>query len=187
MEWNSRILVPFAPETDASGIGDTSFFSTCWYRRTLSLPELSDGRLLLHFGAVDYEATVWVDGQRIACHEGGYTPFDCDVSEWAGRSVELVVRADDDPQDLAKPRGKQDWQLEPHSIWYPRTTGVWQTVWTEVVPAELDRQRSVDAESRAMGDRAATPGLRAARRDGLRLHVTLNVGRRSLPTTPTRS
>jgi beta-galactosidase/beta-glucuronidase len=177
VEWTARILVPFAPETDASGIGETSFFSTCWYRRAVSLPELPDeSHLLLHFGAVDYEATVWLDGQRVACHEGGYTPFDCDITEWAGRSVELVVRAYDNPHDLAQPRGKQDWQLQPHSIWYPRTTGIWQTVWMEIVPAVrlCSIRWSPNIERWEIGLDAWCTG--AGRRDGLRLHVTLNVG-----------
>jgi beta-galactosidase/beta-glucuronidase len=69
-------------------------------------------------------------------HEGGYTPFSIGISDaMTGSGLqEIVVRAHDDPEDLEKPRGKQDWKLEPHSIWYPRTTGIWQTVWIEVVP-----------------------------------------------------
>jgi beta-galactosidase/beta-glucuronidase len=92
---------------------------------------------VLHFGAVDYRATIWLDGRYLGEHEGGYTPFTVDATE-ALRNVgshELAVRALDDPDDLAKPRGKQDWLLEPHSIWYPRTTGIWQTVWLERLPA----------------------------------------------------
>jgi beta-galactosidase/beta-glucuronidase len=69
-------------------------------------------------------------------HEGGYTPFHVDITRHLERGPQaVVVRAEDDPFDLAKPRGKQDWQLEPHSIWYPRTTGIWQPVWLEIVPA----------------------------------------------------
>ena len=78
-----------------------------------------------------------MNDRQVAEHEGGYTPFCMDVTDClnpSGPNV-LVVRAYDDPADLAKPRGKQDWQLEPHSIWYPRTTGIWQTVWMERVPA----------------------------------------------------
>ena len=72
----------------------------------------------------------------MTAHEGGYTPFSVDITGRCGDGAQtIVVRADDDPHDLAKPRGKQDWQLEPHSIWYPRTTGIWQTVWLEGVPA----------------------------------------------------
>ena len=136
--WNATIVVPFAPETAASGIGDTSFFCVAWYRRQFDLPNLrSDQRLLLHFGAVDYRATIWINGVELCTHEGGYTPFSIDVtSELRSEGPqEVVVRAADDPSDLEKPRGKQDWKLEPHSIWYPRTTGIWQTVWIEVVPA----------------------------------------------------
>ena len=93
-------------------------------------------RWLLHFGAVDYSASVWVNGVCLGKHEGGYTPFTFDITDLlTGATCEIVVRADDDPHDLTKPRGKQDWQLEPHSIWYPRTSGIWQTVWLERVPA----------------------------------------------------
>jgi beta-galactosidase/beta-glucuronidase len=136
-EWNEVIVVPFAPEAPASGIGRTAYLSRCWYRCRAERPPLQGGRLLLHFGAVDYVATVWVNGRLAGRHEGGYAPFWFDVtpqSEDVAPILEIVVRADDDPQDLAKPRGKQDWQLEPHSIWYPRTTGIWQTVWLERVP-----------------------------------------------------
>jgi len=137
VQWNGTIQVPFAPETAASGIGDTSFYRRCWYRRTFEAPELGSGeRLLLHFGAVDWACTVWLNGALAICHEGGYTPFSVELTDLLvdGGPQTVVVRADDDPADLAKPRGKQDWKLEPHSIWYPRTTGIWQTVWLEKVP-----------------------------------------------------
>jgi beta-galactosidase/beta-glucuronidase len=176
VQWDTKIVVPFAPETTASGIGHTSFLSACWYRRLVSLPEVAGGeRVILHFGAVDYEATAWVNGQRILCHEGGYTPFCFDVSAWAGRSLEVVVRAYDDPHDLAKPRGKQDWQLLPHSIWYPRTTGIWQTVWMEVVPSTwLESIRwTPNIERWEIG---LESWLGGTRREGLRLHARLTIG-----------
>jgi beta-galactosidase/beta-glucuronidase len=139
VQWSSRIEVPFAPETLQSGVADRGLYAACWYRRRFESPDLTDGdRLLLHFGAVDYHATVWIDGMLAARHEGGYTPFDVDVTDFLSpgeREHVIVVLADDDPGDLAKPRGKQDWQLEPHSIWYPRTTGIWQSVWLEKTPA----------------------------------------------------
>jgi beta-galactosidase/beta-glucuronidase len=138
VQWERKIKVPFSPETKASGIGDGGFYSAVWYRRTIKKPEMQPGdHLLLHFEAVDYRATVWVNGVRICSHEGGYTPFYGDITRVLepGAEQEIVVRAEDDPADLAKPRGKQDWKLQPHSIWYPRTTGIWQTVWLEVVPA----------------------------------------------------
>jgi len=137
VQWNQKILVPFAPETALSGIGDTSFFCATWYRRYVTIPELKPGeRLILHFGAVDYAARVWVNGIEVCLHEGGYTPFSVEITAVlrAQDTHEIIVRAEDDPADLEKPRGKQDWKLEPHSIWYPRTTGIWQTVWMEVVP-----------------------------------------------------
>jgi beta-galactosidase/beta-glucuronidase len=138
VEFDSEIVVPFAPEAPASGVGAAGLHRACWYRRTFAAPELAPGaRLWLRFGAVDHVATVWVNGVRVAEHEGGYTPFGADVTDVlaAGREQEVVVRAFDDPLDLEKPRGKQDWQLEPHIVWYPRTTGIWQTVWLEVLPA----------------------------------------------------
>ena len=144
--WTATITVPFSPETPASGIGDTGLFRACWYRRRIQLPPAAalHSRLLLHFGAVDHRATVWANGSMVGAHEGGYTPFTCDITDAVrgGTDCEVVVRAEDDPLDLEKPRGKQDWMLEPHSIWYPRTTGIWQTVWVERVPASwIDRVR----------------------------------------------
>lgn len=137
VQWREKILVPFAPETSLSGIGDTSFFCATWYRRKFTIPELKPNeRLILHFGAVDYLTKVWVNGIQVCLHEGGYTPFSVEITSVliAQDTQEIIVRAEDDPADLEKPRGKQDWKLEPHSIWYPRTTGIWQTVWVEVVP-----------------------------------------------------
>ena len=141
--WDATIRVPFAPESPASGVGAEGFLRRVWYRRRFDAPPPpAGGRVLLHFGAVDYHATVWVNGGRAAEHEGGYTPFAADVTDLltgdgggGDGGDEVVVRADDDPHDLAKPRGKQDWHERPHSIWYPRTTGIWQTVWLEPVPA----------------------------------------------------
>ena len=137
VDWDSAIVVPFSPETEASGIADTGFYTSVWYRRTWEQPALTaDTRLILHFEAVDFAATVWVNGTHVCSHTGGYTPFHADITHALKKDAEqeIVVRASDDPADLAKPRGKQDWQLEPHSIWYPRTTGIWQTVWLETVP-----------------------------------------------------
>ena len=128
--------MPFAPESKRSGLGDQSFHRRVWYRRSFSFTrDEKKPRTLLHFGAADYEARVWVNGHFVGEHQGGHTPFCFDVSKELveGENI-VIVRVDDDPFDLAKPRGKQDWQLEPHSIWYPRTTGIWQTVWLERVP-----------------------------------------------------
>lgn len=136
INWSSEIEVPFAPESSASGIGDRSFHRACWYQRTLEIAPLDAERLLLHFGAVDYLAKVWVNGHFVVEHEGGHTPFSADITRVLRPDglQTITVYVEDDPFDLAKPRGKQDWQLEPHSIWYPRTTGIWQSVWIEWVP-----------------------------------------------------
>lgn len=137
--WTQHIEVPFAPETALSGIDDRGIYRACWYRRRfeLAIPPGEEERVILHFGAVDHEASVWINGTLAVVHSGGYTPFEIDLTELLSISDldEIVVRALDDPADLCKPRGKQDWQVEPHSIWYPRTTGIWQTVWIERVPA----------------------------------------------------
>jgi hypothetical protein len=132
-----EVVVPFAPESPASGIGDGGFHSVVGYHRTVDVPGAwRDRRVFIRFGAVDRDADVWVNGRHVARHEGGYTPFSADVTEalrFDGGDV-VEVRAEDDPLDLGAPRGKQDWEAEPHSIWYPRTTGIWQSVWLEAVP-----------------------------------------------------
>ena len=119
-------------------------------------------------------------GLPVGHHVGGYTPFTIDLTPCAlgAETLEIVVRAEDDPQDLAKPRGKQDWQLEPHSIWYPRTTGIWQTVWMEIVPDTwIGTVRWTPNLARwEIGLEAWVAG---ARREPLRLHVRLRCGRRA--------
>jgi len=177
VEWQSEILVPFAPETEASGIGDEDFHPLCWYRRTFEAPALDGGRVLLHFGAVDYHATVWVNGQIVVRHEGGYTPFHCDITEVlsAPGPQTIVVRAEDDPCDLQKPRGKQDWQRIPHSIWYPRTSGIWQTVWLERVPQTFISSIRW-TPNMAHWEFSFSAMLEGRRRHGLRLKVELRAG-----------
>jgi beta-galactosidase/beta-glucuronidase len=134
-----QIEVPFPPESERSGIGDPSFHRICWYRRPFDDPRTGEGeRVLLRFGAVDYSATVWINGTYVGSHEGGSTPFSLDITPALGQDAAahtLTVRVVDDPADLEQPRGKQDWREEPHGIFYRRTTGIWQPVWLEVVPA----------------------------------------------------
>lgn len=140
-----RIQVPFPPESPASGIGDTGRHRVLWYRRSLPTDAHTGAegrRVLLHFGAVDYRAAVWLDGQLVATHVGGQTPFTADLTDALVDRDEhvVVVRAEDDPDAVDQPRGKQDWRDEPHGIWYARTSGIWQPVWVEHVPT----QRIVD-------------------------------------------
>jgi beta-galactosidase/beta-glucuronidase len=134
IEWTHEITVPFPPESKASGINDRGFHKICWYQRDFFI-QPSGGRILLHFGAVDYSTRVWVNDHLVAEHEGGHTSFHSDITRALNEAgpQTVTVFVEDDPLDLAKPRGKQDWQLEPHSIWYPRTTGIWQPVWLERV------------------------------------------------------
>jgi len=139
-----QIRVPFPPESAASGIGDRGIHPVVWYRRRIPRASLLGGRtgprrVLIHFGAVDFRAQVWCDGQLAVGHVGGQSPFTADVTDAMAASagtddVVLVVRAEDQPGDLEQPRGKQDWREKPHGIWYERTTGIWQSVWAETVP-----------------------------------------------------
>jgi beta-galactosidase/beta-glucuronidase len=131
-----KILVPFAPESKLSGVENNDFFIAVWYRRTQVIPEEWTGQqILLHFQAVDYDTTVWVNGQQVGHHRGGFSPFSFDISAAcdAGQTATIVVRARDLPKAL-QARGKQSTRLEPYAAFYPRTTGIWQTVWMEPVP-----------------------------------------------------
>jgi beta-galactosidase/beta-glucuronidase len=139
--FDREIVVPFPPESTASGIADHGDHAALWYRRTLTVPAgLGTDRLLLHLGGVDHEADVWVDGRHAVRHVGGQTTFSVDVTDLLDPAVAadahvVVVRATDSRTDVEQPRGKQDWQPEQHAIWYHRTSGIWRTVWLEQVPA----------------------------------------------------
>ena len=170
------ITVPFPPESAASGIGDRGFHPVVWYRTTFRPSHAEGERLLLHFGAVDHRASVWVNGRLVAVHEGGHTPFHADVTNvlsGTGTDV-LVVRAEDQPTDRTQPRGKQDWLERPHNVFYERTTGIWQPVWLEPVPAT--RVAAVrwtpDLERGTLAVRVAVAGPVTA---GLRLRVRLEL------------
>lgn len=174
-----RIEVPYPPESELSGIGDRSLHRVVWYRRTFQADSGPGERLLLHFGAVDYRAEVWVNGRFVVRHEGGHTPFSADVTEVLeddGEQV-LVVRAEDLPTDPAQPRGKQDLQENPHNVWYHRTTGIWQPVWLEPVPASrISRVRWVtDVERGALRAQIGLHGVVTGSRLRIRLslHGTL--------------
>jgi beta-galactosidase/beta-glucuronidase len=144
-DFPERIEVPMPPEAPASGLGDRAPHRVVWYRRRISTADLTasgyaaDRRVLLHLGAVDYAAEVWLDGAHVASHVGGATPFTADLTDVLDPAREehvLVVRAEDDLDDPDQARGKQDWRRKPRDIWYDRTTGIWQPVWLESVPAD---------------------------------------------------
>ena len=134
--FDRRIVVPFCYQAKLSGIGETTFHDVVWYARTFEYTLAGDERVLLHCGAVDYRAKVWVNGMQVACHEGGHTPFSADVTDAligeTGKNV-VVVRAEDPSRDVTIPRGKQYWKEKSEDIFYTRTTGIWQTVWLEPV------------------------------------------------------
>jgi beta-galactosidase/beta-glucuronidase len=133
--FSRRIIVPFAYQARLSGIGEIDFHDVVWYEREFTLPESWTGkRVLLHFGAVDYRAWVWVNGRFISQHEGGHVPFQVDISHaLQSDSNRITVRVEDISTDLEQPRGKQYWERESKSIFYTRTTGIWQSVWLEPV------------------------------------------------------
>jgi beta-galactosidase/beta-glucuronidase len=118
-------------------VNDPSYHPVLWYQRDIQPPKLAAGeRLILHFGAVDYRCEAWINGQFAVRHEGGHTPFSADITELMGDSGNdiVTVRAEDNPEDLTQPRGKQYWEPKPGIIYYKRTSGIWQPVWLEVVP-----------------------------------------------------
>ncbi len=130
------IVVPFAYQTKLSGIDDQEPHDHVWYRRRFELANEDGHRYLLHFGAVDYAATVYVNGHCVGQHVGGETAFCLDVTADlnVGENL-LAVQVDDPHQDESIPRGKQTWEEQSAGIWYTNTTGIWQTVWLEAVPA----------------------------------------------------
>ena len=134
--FDREILVPFCPESRLSGIGYTDFISGVAYRRNfeLSQEELS-GRVLLHFGAVDYEASVYVNGTLVGSHKGGYTSFCFDITKHVAPGPNtLFVAVKDDIRSGLQPKGKQAHLYASSGCDYTRTTGIWQTVWLEFVP-----------------------------------------------------
>jgi hypothetical protein len=133
-----RIIVPFCPESQLSGVYDEGLHPLCWYARSFDVPEdLRGRRLRLHFGAVDYRADVWLNGSHLGQHVGGYDPFDFEVTGIIKPTGNrLVLRVHDDPGE-AKPKGKQ--AIEPKGCYYMRVTGIWQTVWLEAVGSTFVR------------------------------------------------
>ncbi|MGA3044870.1 MAG: sugar-binding domain-containing protein [Bryobacteraceae bacterium] len=160
-KFSRNITVPYCFESRLSGIGDTSFHPWIWYRRGIALPAAWKGqRVLLHFGAVNYWSMVWVNGKLAGSHEGGNTPFTLDVTPLLqpGDNV-LTVRAHFPPTDRYIPRGKQYWEPKSKSIFYTRTSGIWQPVWMEPVGASyLDRVKI----TRAVMDNAGAVRLEFA-------------------------
>ena len=132
---NDKITVPFCPESKLSGIGNVDYMNAVWYRRRLDIPAEWKGKtILVHFGAVDYHARVWVNGKFVGEHKGGYTPFSVDVTPalQAGDNY-IVLYAEDDTKGGHQPVGKQSQWYYSAGCSYTRTTGIWQTVFMEAV------------------------------------------------------
>ena len=144
--WDRSIIVPFAPETLLSGCRRGVFPLVLVSAHCRNSPAQGGERIFLMFGAVDHSSRVWVDGSYAGCHEGGYTPFAIDITDFLlpGTEHEVIVCAEDDPHDTAKPRGKQDWQLEPHSIWYPQNDRHLADGLAGATTRVLDRLAAVD-------------------------------------------
>jgi beta-galactosidase/beta-glucuronidase len=130
-----RIIVPFAYQTELSGINDKSIHECVWYARSFAVPaNWGDCDVLLNFGAVDYEATVWINGKEVGRHQGGHVPFQFEISPFVHAGINRLTVRVEDRQDPQQPRGKQSYTGLPHAIDYYCTTGIWQTVWLEKAP-----------------------------------------------------
>jgi beta-galactosidase/beta-glucuronidase len=135
-ELGRSITVPFCMESLLSGVGIEDFVAAVWYARTVEVPaDWAGNRVLLHFQAVDHDTTVWVNGQQVTRHRGGFTPFSADITAVAppGSSARIMVRARDDHR-RGNAKGKQSARYRGYACFYTRTTGVWQPVWMEPVP-----------------------------------------------------
>ncbi|MBA3947309.1 MAG: beta-galactosidase [Herpetosiphonaceae bacterium] len=172
----TEITVPFCPEATLSGIGNVDFMAAVWYRRTVTIPEEWGGRrVLLHFAAVDYDTTVWVNGIEVVRHRGGFSPFTCELDGIAGPgdTATIVVRARDDNRP-SQPRGKQSATYQNEACNYTRTTGIWQTVWMEPVGRYALRRPRITPDVANSMFRLEQPITQNA--SGLRLRASLRAG-----------
>ena len=133
-----KITVPFAPESERSGIHHQDFMRCVWYGKTIRIPEAWDkGRIFLTFGAVDYYAELYLEGKRVSMHQGTSAPYTTDITPFVHvGDNQIVLRVTDDTRSGIQTLGKQSTKYAPHGCWYTRTTGIWQTVWLEYVPAQ---------------------------------------------------
>ena len=162
LSWDRTICVPFCYESELSGIGSDAPSRSVWYRRSFAVTEEEcSATVLLHFGAVDYRARVWVNGQYVGTHEGGFTPFAFEVQQYLHKGENTLVVKAEDSYSRELPRGKQMCGRRPRSCFYRNTTGIWQSVWLEFtgcdyitdirITPDLDRNR-VDFVIRTKGE-----------------------------------
>lgn len=134
-KFDGQILVPFAVESALSGVGKTvGKDSLLWYKNVVNITKPRNEKVLLHFGAVDWQCDVYVNNKKVGSHEGGFDPFVFDITSYLNRGAkqEIALRVWDPTSDGPQPIGKQ--MKNPHAIWYTPVTGIWQTVWVEKVP-----------------------------------------------------
>jgi hypothetical protein len=144
---NKKILVPFSYQYVASGIGDTSVHEVVWYRRTFEIAPCGMGkRALLCFNGSDYKTDVWVNGNHICEHTGGYAPFSADITSALQEGENTLVVRCYDPQEPAIPRGKQSWTGSPFACWYVANTGIWQSVWIEFFDYDYIQSYTLEAD-----------------------------------------
>ena len=131
-----EITVPFTYETKLSGIADESIHPCVWYHRTLSVDKasLKNKRLILHFEGSDFLTRVWINGKCAGDHRGGYARFSFDITDLTINGENSITVAAEDYPDIQQPRGKQRWMNDNFDCWYVQTTGIWKTVWAEIVP-----------------------------------------------------
>lgn len=161
--WQGKILVPFAIESSLSGVGKTvGKDQLLWYRQSFELPADAKGhKTLLHFGAVDWQADVYVNGQLAGSHRGGFDPFSFDITPHLkkGKKQELTVKVWDPTDEGPQPRGKQ--VRKPEGIWYTPVTGIWQTVWLETVPgtylSAVKQTPDIDAQTLTVATTVVNP------------------------------
>lgn len=132
---SDKIILPFAPESELSGVGHKDFMSCVWYKKEIEIPQIwLDKRIIFHIGACDYHTKVWVCGKYVGEHFGGYTPFKFDITDYIQKGKAIItICAYDNTRDPNQPSGKQSHQFNSFGCFYTRTTGIWQTVWLEAV------------------------------------------------------
>lgn len=173
-EWTEKILIPYPVESRLSGVHKSvEPMNILWYRRLVELPKpANDGRVLLHFEAIDWASAIFLDGEKLVEHYGGYDPFSIEIPAryLDGKSHELTVKAWDPTDSGGQPRGKQ--ALKPHGIWYTPTSGIWQSVWLEQVGTSYLKDAKLDGSylSSSLSFDIAVDGPT----DGLRLQYTIS-------------
>ncbi|KAI1299138.1 glycoside hydrolase family 2 protein [Xylaria venustula] len=188
------INVPFTFQTPASGVHENDAHEVLWYERPVSDPRAkadvdAGDRVLVRFGAVDYDVTLWASGHLLGNHRGGHVPFDIDITDalesarktTGNGHIQLVLRVRDSPYDLGQPRGKQYWAPQPESIFYTPTSGIWQPVVLEVVPATRLANssggtvlKSNDIHSGVLDAEVAVLGRRAGHAYSVEIEGSLN-------------